>query len=82
LFSVFEQEFGRLISPMEVETINVWLDQDGYSEDLILFALKESVFAGKLNFRYINSILADWGRNRVTNVDEARVHTQKFRAGR
>jgi DNA replication protein len=82
LFAVFEQEFGRPLSPMEVETINGWLDQDRYGEDLVLFALKESVFAGKLHFRYIDRILLEWSRNRVSNVDEARAHTQKFRTGR
>lgn len=82
LFQLFEQEFGRPLSPMEYETINGWLDQDGYAEELIRFALKESVFAGKLHFRYIDRILLDWSRNRVTNVEEARLHTQKFRTGR
>ncbi|WP_276351535.1 DnaD domain-containing protein [Cohnella caldifontis] len=81
LFAVFEQEFGRPLSPMEVETINGWLDKDGYDEDLVLFALKESVFAGKLHFRYMDRILLEWSRNRVTNVEEARAHTQKFRSG-
>ncbi|WP_336771892.1 DnaD domain-containing protein [Paenibacillus sp. MMO-58] len=82
IFSVFEQEFGRLLSPMECETISGWLDQDRYADELIRFALKEAVFAGKLNFRYIDRILIEWGRNRVTNVDEARAHSQKFRGPR
>jgi DNA replication protein len=82
LFSVFEQEFGRPLSPMECETIAAWLDQDRYSDDIIRFALKEAVFAGKLHFRYIDRILLEWSRNRVTNADEARAHAQKFRGGR
>ncbi|MBP1974715.1 DnaD domain-containing protein [Cohnella thailandensis] len=82
LFSVFEQEFGRPLTPMEVETINGWMDNDGYPNELILFALKESVFAGKLHFRYIDRILLEWSRNRVTSVDDARAHAQKFRTGR
>lgn len=82
LFVLFEQEFGRPLTPMEYETINGWLDQDQYAEELIRFALKESVFAGKLHFRYIDRILLEWSRNRVTNVEEARLHAQKFRTGR
>lgn len=82
LFTVFEQEFGRLLSPMECETIGAWLDQDRYSDEIIRFALKEAVFAGKLSFRYIDRILLEWSRNRVTNADEARAHTQKFRTGK
>jgi len=82
LFSVFEQEFGRLLSPMECETISAWLDQDNYSEEIILFALKESVFAGKLSLRYIDRILMEWSRNRITNAEEARAHASKFHGGR
>jgi DNA replication protein len=82
LFSLFEQEFGRPITPMEIETMNGWLDQDKYADELIRFALKESVFSGKLNFKYIDRILLEWSRNRVTNVEEARLHAQKFRSGR
>jgi DNA replication protein len=82
LFSVFEQEFGRPLTSMELETINGWLDKDNYDKDLVLYALRESVFAGKLHFRYIDRILLDWSRNRVSSVEEARVHTQKFRTGR
>ncbi|NIK77650.1 DNA replication protein [Paenibacillus castaneae] len=79
LFSVFEQELGRLLSPMECETISGWLDQDRYTDEIIRFALKEAVFAGKLSLRYIDRILIEWSRNRVTNADEARAHSQKFR---
>ncbi|BBH20943.1 DNA replication protein DnaD [Paenibacillus baekrokdamisoli] len=82
LFTVIEQEFGRPLSPMECETISAWLDQDKYPDELIRFALKEAVFAGKLHFRYIDRILIEWSRNRVTNTDEAKAHTQKFRGGR
>jgi len=82
LFALFEQEFGRLLTPTEYEIMNAWLDEDRYPEELIRFALKESVFAGKRHFNYIDRILLEWSRNRVTSVDEARSHTQKFRSGR
>lgn len=82
LFVLFEQEFGRPLTPTEYEIMNGWLDQDQYPDELIRFALKESVFAGKLHFRYIDRILLEWSRNRVTNVEEARLHAQKFRTGR
>lgn len=82
MFTLFEQEFGRPLSPMECETISGWLDQDRYSDELIRFALKEAVFAGKLHFRYIDRILLEWSRNRVSSVEEARAHTAKFRGGR
>ncbi|CAH0118799.1 DnaD domain-containing protein [Paenibacillus sp. CECT 9249] len=81
LFTIFEQEFGRPLSPMECETIAGWIDKDRYPEPLILLALKEAVFAGKVHFRYIDRILLEWMRNRVRTVEEAKAYTQKFRSG-
>ncbi|WP_379129318.1 DnaD domain protein [Paenibacillus sp. sgz500958] len=81
LFSIFEKEFGRPLSPMECETISGWVDQDHYPEELILLALKESVFAGKLHFRYIDRILLEWSRNRVKNAQDVKAYSQKFRGG-
>lgn len=79
LFSIFEKEFGRPLSPMECESISGWVDQDRYPEELILLALKESVFAGKVHFRYIDRILLEWARNRVKNAQDVKNYSQKFR---
>ncbi len=81
MFTVFEKEFGRPLSPMECETISGWMDQDRYPEELIRMALKEAVFAGKVHFRYIDRILLEWSRNRVRSAEDARAYTQKFRGG-
>ncbi|MGW9526931.1 DnaD domain protein [Paenibacillus terrae] len=81
LFTIFEKEFGRPLSPMEYETITSWVDQDRYLEELILLALKEAVFAGKVHFRYIDRILLEWSRNRVRNAQDAKEYAQRFRGG-
>jgi DNA replication protein len=82
LFTIFENEFARPLTPMELETISAWLDKDKYKEELIVAALKEAVFAGKLHFRYIDRILLEWGRNRVQTAEQAKEFTQRFRGGR
>lgn len=79
LFTVFESEFARPLSPMEYETIVGWLDQDRYTDSLIMTALKEAVFAGKVHFRYIDRILMEWQRNRITTPEEAKAYTERFR---
>ncbi|WP_072328768.1 MULTISPECIES: DnaD domain-containing protein [unclassified Paenibacillus] len=80
IFSIFEREFGRPLTPMELESIAGWLDKDGYPEALILAGLKEAVFAGKVHFRYIERILLEWQRHRITTVEQAKEHSQKFRS--
>lgn len=80
IYTDFEQEFGRPLTPMELESITLWLDNDRYSEELIRAALKEAVFSGKVNFRYIDRILLEWSRNRVQTVDQAREYAKQFRS--
>ena len=62
LYTVFEKEFGRPLSPFECETLGMWEDQDQHHPNLIQAALREAVMSGKLNFRYIDRILFEWKR--------------------
>jgi DNA replication protein len=82
IYTTIENEFARPLTPMELETISNWLDKDMYKEELIMTALKEAVFAGKVHFRYIDRILLDWSRNRVSTVDQAKEYSQRFRQSR
>lgn len=59
IYSIFEKEFGRTISPMECEIIKGWID-DNFSLELILEGLKEAVYNGANSLRYIEKILYDW----------------------
>lgn len=59
IFSVFENEIGRPLSPMEYEQIKEWINS-GNSIEMITCALKEAVINGVSNFRYIDTILNDW----------------------
>lgn len=79
MFRLFEQEFGRALSPMECQMLVRWLDEDGQKEELIEAALREAVFCGKLNFRYIDRILFEWQRNQVRSAEEAVEYSRKFR---
>lgn len=56
LFSIFENEFGRPLSTMEFEIINEWLDS-GFSKEIIIEALKESVYNGYHSLKSISSKL-------------------------
>ncbi|SHF56030.1 DnaD domain-containing protein [Ornithinibacillus halophilus] len=78
LFVLFEQEFGRPLSPFEIETINTWLDEDQISPALIKAGLRESVLMGKLNFKYIDRILREWKNKGIHTVEQARNASRKF----
>jgi DNA replication protein len=78
LFILFEQEFGRPLSPFEIETVNVWLDEDEISPALIKAALRESVLMAKLNFKYMDRILREWKKKGIHTVEQARIASKKF----
>jgi DNA replication protein len=61
LYSVFEKEFGRTLSPTEYSSINNWIE-NGISEELIREALKEAILSGVHNIRYIDTILFNWAK--------------------
>lgn len=79
LYTIFEQEFGRPLSPIECETIAMWQDQDHYTDELITAALREAVISNKLFIRYIDRILYEWQRNNIRTPGQAREFSLKFR---
>ncbi|MFC4617772.1 DnaD domain-containing protein [Camelliibacillus cellulosilyticus] len=79
LYTIFEKEFGRPLSPIECETLTMWLDEDRHTPELIKGALREAVISGKLNFRYIDRILFDWKKNGIKTLEQAKAHGEKIR---
>ncbi len=73
IYTIFEKEFGRPISSMEYEIIRAWLEK-GFREELILGALKEAVYNGVNNLRYIDKILYEWQKKGFKTIEE--VHNQ------
>lgn len=60
VFQSIEQEFGRTLSPIEMESISQWLDIDHYSPELIQLALKEAVLSQVYNLNYMDRIISTW----------------------
>ena len=69
IYDAFEREFVRTLSPMEYEIINGWLDSK-YNEELILGALKEAVYNGVNNLKYIDKILYDWHKKGYKTMED------------
>lgn len=75
IYSEFEREFGRTITGIEYEIINAWLEK-GYQEELILGALKEAVYNGVKNLRYIDKILYEWNKKGFKSMNEVNHHLE------
>lgn len=79
LYTCFEQEFGRPLSPFECESLAMWMDDDHHDPVIIKAALREAVMSGKLNFRYIDRILFEWKKNGIKTIEQAKNQGRKFR---
>ncbi|SHN19195.1 DnaD domain-containing protein [Gracilibacillus kekensis] len=82
VFQKFEREFGRPLSPFEIEMINNWLDEDQHDTSMIYAALREAVLMGKVNFKYIDRILMEWQRKGVKSVQQAQQTSKAFHHNR
>ncbi|MER1999723.1 MAG: DnaD domain-containing protein [Lysinibacillus sp.] len=79
IYKLLEQEFGRLLSSIELETVGMWLDQDGHSPEIIKAALREAVLAGKLSLRYIDRILFEWKKKNITSMKQVEQQAEQYR---
>ncbi len=75
IFDIFEREFDRSLSPIEYEIVNAWLDNN-INEELILGALKEAIYNGVKNFRYIDKIIYEWGKKGFKTMDDVKKHLE------
>lgn len=73
IYTIFESEFGRPFSSFEYEYIKGWIDK-GFSEELIIGALKEAVISGGNSLRYIDAILHNWKKQGFKTMKEVSNH--------
>ena len=76
IYDKFEKEFGRTLSPMEYEIIGAWIDGN-YTEQLIELALKEAVYNGVSNLRYIDKILSEWHKKGIKTENDIKKDHEK-----
>lgn len=59
VYSKFEELFGRTLSPVEISKLHEWISY-GYSDDMIINALKDSINQGKKSIRSVDKILLSY----------------------
>ncbi|MGT2934667.1 DnaD domain-containing protein [Streptococcus castoreus] len=74
LVGEFERELGRFLSPFELEDLEKTLREDKTDPELIREALKEAVFNGKTNWKYIQAILRNWRKEGIVNRRQVEEH--------
>ena len=80
LLTDIEKYFGRSLSPIEVEFIMNW-NKKGYSNDVILQAIKETILNGANNLKYADKILFEWNKKGIKTIEDIEKDKQDFRLG-
>lgn len=76
IYEYIEKEFARTLSSIEYEIIRAWLENN-ISEELIKEAVKEAVFNGVSNLKYIDKILYEWDKNGIKTVEDVENNRKK-----
>lgn len=77
IYSKYEKEMGRSLSPMEYEIITKWLED--YEEELIILALKEAIYNGTTNFRYIDRIIYEWHKKGIKSEKDILENRKEYK---
>ena len=78
LCSTIERNFGRTIAPLEYDVIKSWVDNN-ISEELIVYATQIAVCNNACSVKYIDRILEDWQRKKITTLEQAKKANEKFK---
>ena len=73
IFTFIEENFGRLLSPIEYEIINNWEDNE-----LTRYAIKQAVLNGKYNIKYISKILESYKQKNIKTVQQAQQDEEEY----
>lgn len=77
LFENFEKNWGRFLSPFEIEDVNKWIDEDNFPIEVVNEALRQTVFYNVKNMHYLNRILNNWKLNNIMTVEAVKYNEQQ-----
>lgn len=82
LFERFEVQFGRPLTPIEMQTLTQWMDTDHHSPALINAALDEAAAHNKFSFKYIDRILLNWKKRNVQTIDDSKKVSNQYKTSK
>lgn len=77
IYEYIESNFGRTLSPIEVEEIEQWEDND-----LTRYAIKQAVLNGAYSIKYITRILYNYQKQNIRTVQEAQEKEKNYIKGK
>ena len=77
VFRAIQTEFGRDLSPIEMESISKWFDEDHYEPEVIELALREAVLRQVYNLTYMDRILLNWQKRHLKTAAQVEAERQR-----
>ena len=74
IFEIIEKEFGRTLSPMEVELIQTW----DYPIEILKIAIREASISCNYSIKYIDRIIYNWKKANIKSVNDVKEYIRKF----
>lgn len=80
IYEAVQQNIRFSLSPIEQQTIDYWIKD--YSHELILEAIKRAALSNKTTVRYVEGILKEWNKKRITTLAEVERDDEQFKQQR
>ncbi|MDN6046404.1 MAG: DnaD domain protein [Lactiplantibacillus plantarum] len=77
VFRAIQTEFGRDLSPIEMESISKRFDEDHYEPEVIELALREAVLRQVYNLTYMDRILLNWQKRNLKTAAQVEAERQR-----
>ena len=74
IYDFLEQNFGRTLSPTEIEKVKEWEDNE-----LTRYAVKVAILNGVYTINYIDTIIYNWQKLGIKSVSQAQEETKRHR---
>lgn len=78
VYEIIEDEFGRPLSPMELELVKTWISS-GTNEEIIIEAVREASLNSVYNMSYIDAILYEWGKRGFKSKKDVYKYKNKYK---
>ncbi|HBM74053.1 MAG TPA: DNA replication protein DnaD [Clostridiaceae bacterium] len=71
MHDTIQELLGRIISPKEVSMYLSWIDDYGFSPEVIILLVEYCKSRNKMDFRYIEKVAMGWHDSKIATVDDA-----------
>lgn len=73
-----ETEFGRMLTPIEQQTVRAWMNEDHYDPDVVALALREAVLNQAYSLKYMDRVLITWEKRNLRTVQAIKQAQREF----